>query len=138
MDTGDQSELVGANKGRVLVGKAGLRTTINFDSRAWQAVSESLMAASARDIPDKVYLQIENVKGNVDAHILAVSVDHQLAGHISLFGLRNASKSAGHDGGRGLPFILAITGIIDSLYMENTLAIDSLEINLLPTHVINK
>ena len=137
MDTGDQSELVGANKGRVLVGKSGLRTTINFDSRAWQAVSESLMAASARDIPDKVYLQIENVKGNVDAHILAVSVGHQLAGHISLFGLRNASKSDGHDGGSGLTFILDITGIIDSLYMENKLAIDSLDVTLLPTNVIH-
>src|SRR3546814_20169501 len=69
MATGDQSELVGANKGRVLVGKSGLRTTINFDRLAWKQVSESLMVASAWDIPATVYLQIEHENENVDATI---------------------------------------------------------------------
>ncbi|MCC5936057.1 MAG: tyrosinase family protein [Lunatimonas sp.] len=131
------SELVGANDKTLTLDGAGLQTTIRFDSGAWKKVSKSFLNASETTMPDQIYLQIENVKGNVDANILTVSVNHQLAGHISLFGLRKASKQDGHDGS-GLSFILPITPIIDSLHLENSLNLEALDVKILPSNPIGE
>lgn len=132
MDFGTNSELVGTNDGQLQLEGAGLKTTVKFDNSALKKVSMSLMNASEVKLPDQVYLQIENVKGNMDANILTVSVSHQLAGHVSLFGLRNASNKDGHNAGGGLTFILNITNIIDNLHLENQLDVDSLDVTILP------
>ncbi|MCT2562855.1 tyrosinase family protein [Chryseobacterium herbae] len=136
MDLGDNSELVGANTGQVQIDGSGAKTTVKLESSSWKNVPNSLMKASVSNLPDQVYLQLENVKGTRDANILNVSVNHQLAGHVSLFGLRNASDKDGHNGGTGLTFILNITDIIDNLFINNQLDINSLDVTILPDNVI--
>lgn len=135
-DMGTHSELVAANTKPGEIGKSGLRTRVNFDQRGLKALSKSFLSASASSLPDKVYLQLENVTGNAYGNILTVSIGDQLAGHVSLFGLENASKPDGHSGGSGLTFILDITDIVDKLYLENSLDIQSLDVTILPTNII--
>tara|TARA_R110001592_G_scaffold146692_5_gene370887 strand:+ start:2347 stop:3870 length:1524 start_codon:yes stop_codon:yes gene_type:complete len=137
MDLGTNSELVGANEGQLKLDGSGLQTTVKLDNKAWKNVPTSLMKASATSLPDQVYLQIENVKGNMDANILTVSINHELAGHVSLFGLRNASKQDGQHGGTGLTFIFNISNIIDNLHLDNALDVDSLDVAILPSNAIS-
>lgn len=136
MDLGSNSELVGANAGQVQIDGSGVKTTVKLEGSSWKNVPNSLMKASASNLPDQVYLQLENVKGTKDANILSISVNHQLAGHVSLFGLRSASDKGGHNGGTGLTFILNITDIIDNLFINNELDVNSLDVTILPDNAI--
>jgi tyrosinase len=136
MDLGANSELVGANDGTLQLKTSGVRTTVNFESKAWEKVPKSLMKASASSIPDRVYLQLENVKGNMDANFLTVSVNQKNVGRISLFGLRKASMKEGHHGGSGITFLLDITDTIDSLHIDNALDANSLDVVILPNNEI--
>ncbi|KPE49980.1 tyrosinase family protein [Chryseobacterium indologenes] len=136
MDLGRNSELVGANAGQVQLDGSGTKTSVKLEGSSWKNVSGSLMKASAISLPDQVYLQLENVKGTADSNVLSVSVNHQLAGYVSLFGLRNASDKDGHNGGNGLTFILNITDIIDNLFVSNNLDVNSLEVAILPDNAI--
>ena len=138
MALGTNSELVGANEGSLQLGGSGLNTTVKLDNNIRKNVSEKLMKVSEINIPDKVYLQIENVTGSLDANILTVSVNNQLAGHVSLFGLLDASDKDGHHGGGGLNFIIDITSIIDDLHLGNAFNIDSLDVSILPNNIPDK
>lgn len=136
MDMGARSELVGANEGPLQIKSSGARTTVRLDHTAWKNVPNSFMNAMRTGQPDHVYLQIENVKGNIDANMLTVSVNQQLAGHISLFGLRKASAKDDHHGGSGLTFLLDITDLIDNLYLDHALNIESLDVMVQPHNEI--
>ncbi|WPU91623.1 tyrosinase family protein [Mucilaginibacter sabulilitoris] len=135
MDMGGDTELIGANEGKLQLKSSGARTTVKFDEGAWKKVPASLMKASIKSVPDRVYLQLENVKGNMDANRLTVSVNQILAGTISLFGLRKASKKESHHGG-GLTFLLDITNIIDDLHLNNALSSESLDVLILPNNEV--
>lgn len=136
MDLGTQSELIGANEGQLQLGSTGVRTMVKLDTSGKEKVSRSLLKASATNIPDRVYLQIEGIKGEADGNILGVMVNHQLAGYVSLFGLRGASEESGHHGGSGLTFLFDITAIIDNLHLENALDAGSLDVTIQPTNSI--
>ena len=139
MDEGEKSELFGSNDQSLKLSGHGVKTQVNFDESSWKKVPESFsLAASSSQpqIPNQVYLQIENVTGEVDANVLAVSVNQKHAGDISLFGLRNASKTDGHEGGSGLTFILNITNIIDDLHLDDQMDISSLEVMIHPNNEI--
>jgi tyrosinase len=136
MDTGGNIELVGANEGTLLLRTSGARTTVKFNQGAWKKVSMSLMKASPSSVPDHVYLQIENVRGNMDANSFTVSVNHRQAGSVSLFGLRKASMRDSHHGGAGLTFLLDITDIIDDLHLDNALNAESLDVLILPSNAV--
>lgn len=136
MDAGTNSELVGANDGTFKIDSSGARTTVKFDKESWNKVSASLESVSSSKLPDNVYLQIENVKGNMDGNILTVTVNQQLAGHISLFGLRKASMKDGEHGGTGLTFLLDITDVVDNMHLENALDLNSLDVTILPSNEI--
>lgn len=136
MNFGTNSELVGANQGPLQVKTSGVRTTVNFERSAWKKVPDSLMKAAANSFPDRVYLQLENVQGNIDANFLAVSVNQKPAGRVSLFGLRKASMKDSHHGGSGLTFILDITDTIDDLHLDNALNSESLDVQILPNNEI--
>ncbi|MEO1022546.1 MAG: tyrosinase family protein [Bacteroidota bacterium] len=135
MGTGTNSELVGASEGSLELGGSGLKTQLRLDSDVRKNVSDSLFKASEVDIPDLIYLQIENVTGSLDANILTVSVNNQLAAHISLFGLLDASDKDGQHGGTGLSFTIDITTIIDDLHLENKLDADSLDVSIYPNNI---
>ena len=105
MDTGDNAELVGANEGPVQLKSSGARATVKLNAKVQKKVTRSLAAASEASLPDRAYLQLENVRGNIDANKLDVSVNQQHVGTVALFGLRRASLKDGAHGGEGLTFV---------------------------------
>ncbi|MCD0456837.1 tyrosinase family protein [Chryseobacterium sp. LC2016-27] len=138
MDNNDKpTELVGANQGSFEIKNEATNTKVNFSDKVLKKVSKSFLKASAQELPDRIYLVLENVKGNVNANTLEVTVNDQHAGFISLFGLRNASLGDSHGGRNGLSFSLDITNIIDELHLENDLdTINSLDIAVTPDNEI--
>ena len=143
MITGKETELVGASPTGVKLETKGARTTVKLDPGVRDKVSESLMAAPTTQRPDRVYLELENVRGHSDAHVLSVFVnlpaganpaDHPelLAGSAGLFGLSSASEKDGSHGGQGLNFVMDITKIVDDLHLKNALNTDQLNISIVP------
>lgn len=138
------SELVGANNGAIKLDAKGVRTTVDLDTRGWRTVAKSLTNAKANlrkisdanNFPDQVYLQLEGVKGKEDSIVCSVSVNQKYAGHISLFGLRNASKKDSKHGASGLTIRLDITKIVDQLHMDNHLDLNSLDVLIQPVNVV--
>jgi tyrosinase len=130
------AELVGARDGVLPIKTSGTRATVKLDTSVRKNVTASLTAASAASPPDRVYLQLENVRGNIDAYTLKVSVNQQPAGTVSLFGLRRASVKDGQHGGTGLTFILDITDVVDNLFLNNALDTDSLDVKIEPNHPV--
>lgn len=136
-DTGAESELVGAHDGALLIKSSGARAQVRLDPGSRKKLSKSLAAASTEALPDRAYLQLENVRGTRDAQKLDVYVNGHQAGTVALFGLRRASMKDSHHGGTGLSFELDITSIIDSLYLENVLDADSLDVKILPSQAVD-
>jgi tyrosinase len=136
MDSGDNAELVGTNDAALRIKSSGARATVRLDSDVRGKVSASLAAASEAELPDQVYLQLENVRGNRDAYKLNVSVNGQNAGTVALFGLRRATLKDGEHGGEGLTFVLDITNIIDNLFLDNALDTDSLDVKIVPNQAV--
>jgi len=132
MESEVNPELIGTHDGAIKLKSSGARATVKFDSDARGAMAASLSDASEVKLPDRVYLQLENVRGNRDSYELSVSVNQQRAGTVSLFGLRRASLKDGQHGGEGLTFVLDITNIIDSLFLDNALDLDSLDVRVVP------
>jgi tyrosinase len=132
MESEVSPELVATHDGTLKLKTSGARATVKFDSDARGAMAASLADASEAKLPDRVYLQLENVRGNRDSYELTVSVNQQRAGTVSLFGLRRASLKDGQHGGEGLTFILDITDIIDNLFLDNSLDLDSLDVRVMP------
>jgi tyrosinase len=144
---GGNFELVGANQGAVPIEGTGASTTVTLDSNVRQKVSNSLSLASETAPPDRVFLNLENVRGTRDSYVLSVYInlpsgakpaDHPelLAGSVALFGLRKASYKDGGHGGAGLNFILEITHIVDTLHLNNTLGLDSLHVTIVPNQQV--
>lgn len=136
-DTAADSELVGSHDGALVIRSSGVRAQVRFDPIVRLKLSNSLKTASLDALPDRAYLQLENVRGTRDAQKLQVFVNEHLAGTVALFGLRRASKKDQIHGGTGLSFELDITGLIDSLYVENALAADSLDVKILPSNAVD-
>jgi tyrosinase len=136
MDSADNAELVGAHDGALQIKSSGARATVNLETSVRKNVSDSLSAASEVSPPDRVYLQLENVRGNIDAFKLNVSVNQQPAGTVALFGLRRASVKDGAHGGKGLTFVLDITDVVDNLFLNNALDVDSLDVKIDPNHAV--
>jgi tyrosinase len=136
MDSDANLELVGAHDGALEVKSSGARATVKLEPTVRQKVSSGLAAASDTALPDHVYLQLENVRGNRDSYILRVSVNGHEAGTVSLFGLRRASLMDAAHGGKGLTFILDITNIIDNLFLDNTLDQDALDVKVVPNEAV--
>ena len=144
---GKNVELVGANQEALPIKGSGALTTVRLNSEVRRKVSASLAAAPETGAPDRVYLNLENVRGSHDASVLSVYInlpagakpsDHPelLAGSVGLFGLRGASFKDGKHGGQGLNFVLEITKIIDALHLNNALDVDSLQVTIVPHRVV--
>jgi tyrosinase len=136
MASGDNAELVGANDGALRIKSSGARATVRLDSDVRGKVSASLAEASEVNLPDHVYLRLENVRGTRDAYKLNVSVNQQNAGTVALFGLRRASLKDGAHGGEGLTFVLDITNIIDNLFLDNGLDVNALDVRIVPNQAV--
>jgi len=136
-DTATESELVGTHDGALDIRSSGARAQVRLDPGVRAKLSNSLKAASLESPPDRAYLQLENVRGTRDAQKLQVFVNEHLAGTVALFGLRRASLRDHSHGGSGLTFELDITSLIDTLYVENALAADTLDVKILPSNAVD-
>lgn len=136
------AELLGANAGSVQIAKAGL-TSVNvaLHQAVQKNVVKSLEFASIVQLPDQVYLKLENVRGTQDATVLRVYIDlppqadqaarrNQFVGSIGLFGLRRASVKDGAHGGAGLTFILDISRFVDTLFVKNKLSANQIRVDV--------
>ena len=140
-------QLVGASRNPVPVQGTDVRASVEMNQAARRRVTASLRAAES-PAPDRVFLNLENVRGMSDAVAFHVYVglpagavpdqnpDH-LAGSIALFGVRKASMPTEEHGGVGLTFVLEITSIVDALHLGNAFDVDSLEVRLVPSKPIS-
>jgi len=145
--TGKNEELVGANQAALPIKGAGASTDVKLDANVRRKMSASLANASETAPPDRVFLNLENVRGARDAHVLSVYInlpagakpgDHPelLAGSVGLFGLRSASLQDGKHAGQGLNFVLDITKIVDALHLNNALDVESLHVTIVPHQAV--
>jgi tyrosinase len=140
-------ELVGASRGSLRVTGSEARTSVQLDRGMRRKVSASLAAAAEAVAPDRVFLNLENVRGLADSTVFQVyvglpeganPVDHpeRLAGSVALFGVRKASLADGEHAGQGLTFALEITNIVDALHLNNALDVDALDVRILPVQPV--
>ena len=140
---GKRVELVGASRQSLRIRNGEARTSVQLDAGMRRKVSASLAAAPETGAADRVFLNLENVRGLVDSTAFQVYVglpegatpaDHpeRLAGSIALFGVRKASRVDGAHAGQGLTFVLDITNIVDSLHLANALDVDALDVRIVP------
>lgn len=135
-DTAVASELVGTHDGALQIKTSGARAQVRIAPDVGAKLTRSLKSASLESPPDRTYLQLENVRGTQDAQKLQVYVNEHLAGTVALFGLRRACMGDQAHGGSGLSFELDITGVVDSLYVENALDAGTLDVKIVPTNAV--
>jgi tyrosinase len=139
------AELIGASTNPVVLDKDVVETHVRLDSGQRQRLSASLdvntmAAAVTPKEPDRVYLNLENVRSRSDAGLFYVYVnlpagadpeqyqDH-FAGTLSMFGVSKASAQSGPSGGNGVNASFDITPIVDKLHTQNALG-DELSVKL--------
>jgi tyrosinase len=143
MPRGKNVELVGANEEPLQIRGNGVRSSVQLDQTVRRKVAASLSVSGEEATPDRVYLNLENVRGLADATSFKVYIalpenatpaDHpeNLAGTVALFGVRKASVADDEQAGQGLNFVLDITNIIDSLHLRNALDTDQLDVRIVP------
>ena len=138
-------ELLGANAARLRFTGNQAQTTVALDPAVQRKVTASFHAAAAAKpaAPDRVFLNLENVRGLNDATTFSVYInvpdgedparypDH-LAGSIALFGVRKATMANDKHAGDGLTFVLEITRVIDKLHLEGALGAGQIHVRLVP------
>lgn len=145
-------ELVGASEEPVPVTGSAVGSRVRLDAPMRRRVIRSLArAAEAPDVtapPDRLFLNLENVRGHSDAAAFHVYVgvpddeeatDHpeQLAGSIAPFGVSQATEGDDLHGGQGLTFVLEITSIVDDLFLGDSLDVGSVPVRIVPVRPID-
>jgi tyrosinase len=126
---------------------ARARVTLNNTVR--RKVTASLTNASETKPPDRIFLNLENVRGLNDSVVCNVYINlpegedpakhpECKAGSIALFGVRKATMKDGEHSGNGLTFVLEITNIIDRLHLAGTLDGGHLDVRLVPRNPVSK
>ncbi|HTZ66044.1 MAG TPA: tyrosinase family protein [Roseiarcus sp.] len=141
------TELLGATESVPLVGGgASAALALNPTVKAKVAASLNAVRTEAPGQaaePDRVYLNLENVRGLDDATVFDVYVNvppgqdpaqhpELKAGSVALFGVRKASASNDAHAGNGLNFVLNISSIVDALHMSSALNASELHVQLVP------
>ncbi|HZQ34699.1 MAG TPA: tyrosinase family protein, partial [Dehalococcoidia bacterium] len=143
------AELIGANDAEVPLQGGPVETRVRLDRPTLDKVSRSFApeALAARREPDRVFLNLENIRGLNDATVFYVYVnlpddadpaahpDH-LAGVVSLFGVRKASRVDDAHAGNGINEALEITEVIDRLHLNDALDLDHLRVRFVPRTTI--
>lgn len=138
-------EIVGANDVTIEVKAAPSRTQVRLDRTARRKVSDSLVEALDVDAaaPDRVFLNLENVRGNADASGFSVYVglpdgadpaEHPelLAGSVGLFGISQASDPDEEHAGEGITYVLEISDVVDALHVGNAFDVEALPVTIVP------
>jgi len=135
-------ELLGASDPGIRVSGAKVEARVALKPEVRDKVSRSFRAMPAT-APDRVFLNLENVRSARDGTVLAVYVNlperadaaahpELRAGSVALFGARAASAADGEHAGEGLTFSLDITHIIDAMHLAGGLAAGALTVQLVP------
>jgi tyrosinase len=146
-------ELVGANDEAVPVRGTESRTRVRLDAPTRRRVVDSLALgaddAEVAGARDRVFLNLENVRGQSDAAAFRVYVGvsddedaserpERLAGSIAPFGVSQASDFDDEHAGQGLTFVLEITDIVDQLQLESGFDVDDLPVRIVPVRPIGE
>jgi tyrosinase len=149
MARGRNVELMGSSvqQDMPISGTEHVSTSVHLDTETRQKVAASLQSVAA-DVappaePDRVFLNLENVRGLNDATSIKVYINlpqganpaehpDNLAGMVALFGVRKATESEGEHGGQGLTFVLEITKLIDRLHLNDALDVNKLDVRIVP------
>jgi len=123
-------ELIGANAGSLSLSSGETDAVVKLDAPSWNLVSKSLKNASVSNLPDEVFLQLENVKGTNNSNFLSVFVNDKFVRSVALFGIRMASLQDGAHGGSGLTFTFNITNIIDELHLDGNTDLNALNVTI--------
>ncbi len=138
------AELMGAS-GSLRVSGTEARASVPLDAAVQFSVTRSLRSAAtaANPAPDRVFLNLENVRGLNDATAFSVYINvpdgddpakhpELKAGSIALFGVRKATEADAQHAGDGLTFVLEITDVIDKLHLDGALNANQLHVRLVP------
>jgi len=118
--TGATVELVGASAHALPVAGNGAETSVQVDTQMHAKVASKLAAAPAQGArAERVFLNLENVRGYSDATVLQVYVrfagkdgapsEERQVGSIGLFGITKATETDAGHAGDGLSYVLNIT-----------------------------
>ncbi|HEY3835842.1 MAG TPA: tyrosinase family protein [Bryobacteraceae bacterium] len=148
---GKNVEMIGASKAAVPVVGSEANATVQLDTGVRDKVSASLRAAAheASPAPDRVFLNLEHVRGLDDSTAFSVYVGlpaganpaahpELMAGSVALFGARKASQRDSEHAGQGLTFVLEITQIVDALHLKNALDVASLDVRIVPVRPVEE
>ena len=146
---GRSTELLGASQNPVELKGVFTQVSVDLDAEVRNTVTQSLLAAKVTAVPDRIFLNLEDVQGTQNATVLGVYIDlpagdppsehpELLAGSVGLFGLRAASAPGGKHGGQGLSFTLEITKIVDALHISDQLNANALKVTLVPSKPISE
>jgi tyrosinase len=137
-------ELLGASSGGLSLTGSGAKAAVQLDHAVRSRMSASLQGmAGGPATPDRVFLNLQNVRGANDATSLAVYINvpegedparhpELKAGSVGLFGLSKASATDGPHAGDGLNFTVEITHVIDTLHLRGALDVNQLHVSLVP------
>jgi tyrosinase len=140
-------ELIGANDEVLRLEGLETDTAVELDDRGARRLRRSfdkgLLLEGVGEVaaPDRVFLNLENVRGRRDAMVLdiylnlpagAVPAEHPQArvGSLSLFGLRMASRGDGTHAGNGLNLRLEITDYIDAHGIDRLTGLGDLRVKV--------
>jgi tyrosinase len=137
-------ELLGASQTGFSMTGSQASAAVKLDHAVRRKVSSSLQGmAGGPAAPDRIFLNLENVRGLNDATVFNVYINlpegddpakhpELRAGSISLFGVSKASAMDGPHAGDGLTFVVEITHVIDTLHLAGKLNVDQLHVSLVP------
>ena len=137
-------ELLGSNDEAVAMVGTQARTTVRLDGQVRDKVTTSLAGTDTERGTDRVFLNLENVRGIAAGATLDVFLDvpgrsgteeERLAGSVGLFGLRKASEPDGEHAGQGLTVVLDITDVVHELHQGSGLP-DHLDVRIVAEHPI--
>ena len=141
------AEVIGANDRQVDLAGGELTTDLRLDHRARTQLTQTFARAASHDLnertesaePDRVLLELDNIRGLQDSALVKVYVGvpggasdapANLAGTISGFGL---SKATSTGAGNGIRQVFDISEIVDSLHAQGTLSdLEQLKVTFVP------
>lgn len=145
------TELLGANASTIKLAGGVSQTRVTLDKASADKVNNSfesvkLFSATPKE-PDRVYLNLENIRGENDAAVFYVYVnvpngddpkDHpeNKVGVLSLFGVSDASKTDSPHGGAGITQVFEITSIVDNLQLDESQLSDTLQVQFVARNTV--
>ncbi|MGY2171573.1 tyrosinase family protein [Pseudomonas gingeri] len=141
-------ELIGANSSVLNLSGGSVDTSVHLDKPGSQKVLNSLrsiknFSLAVPTLPDRVFLNLEHIRGNKDSALFEVYVNlapeavpdehpELHVGTISLFGVEQASQADGHNAGNGVSQVLDITEVVDALHLGGIQDLSKLNVRFVP------